>query len=74
MNLATGGIAAISIAITIEATNAIAKILNPTIVNEMIDATIALDVTTWTQRAPSPMTRRMIANAITPRKRATRGS
>jgi hypothetical protein len=43
-----------------------------TIVIERIDATIVLDVTTRTQKAPSPTTRRMIASMITPRKRATR--
>jgi hypothetical protein len=47
-------------------------IANPTIVIETINATIALDATTRTQRAPSPMMRRMIASAITLRKRATR--
>jgi hypothetical protein len=37
-----------------------------------IDATIVLDAKTRTQRAASPTKRRMIANAITSRKRATR--
>jgi hypothetical protein len=50
----------------------IAPITDLTIVIETIDATIALNVMTRTQKALSPMTRRMIASAITPRKRATR--
>jgi hypothetical protein len=56
----------------IEVTNVIATITNLTIVIDTTNATIALDVTTRTQKAPGPMTRRMIASAITPRKRATR--
>ncbi len=71
MNRATGSIVATNIAPIIGATNAIATIANPTIVIKMIDATIALDVTTRTQRAASPTKRRMIASAITLRKRAT---
>jgi hypothetical protein len=51
----------------IEATNATMIIANLTIVIEMINAMITLDATTKTQRAPSPMTRRMITNAITSR-------
>jgi hypothetical protein len=47
-------------------------ITNLTIIIETTNATIALNVMTRTQKAPSPMTRRMIASAITPRKRATR--
>jgi hypothetical protein len=43
-----------------------------TIVIETISATIALDAMTRTQRAPSLMTRRMIAGTITSRKRAAR--
>jgi hypothetical protein len=43
-----------------------------TILIKMISVAIALEVTTRTQKAPSPMTRRMIASAITPRKGATR--
>jgi hypothetical protein len=42
------------------------------IVIEMTNARIALDVMTRTQKAPSPTTRRMIASAITQRKRVTR--
>jgi hypothetical protein len=45
---------------------------NPTIVIKTIGIAIALKVTTRTQKAPSPTTRRMIASAITPRKGATR--
>ncbi len=52
--------------------NATVMIDNPTIVIKTIDTTIALEVTTRTQKAPGPTTRRMIASAITPRKRATR--
>jgi hypothetical protein len=38
----------------------------------MIDATIALNARTRTQKATSPATRRMIASAIISRKSATR--
>jgi hypothetical protein len=47
-------------------------ITNLTIVIKTTDTTITLDVTTRTQKAPSPMTRRMIASAITSRKKETR--
>jgi hypothetical protein len=43
-----------------------------TIVIETINATIVVNATTRTQIATSPMTRRMIASTITPRKRGTR--
>ncbi len=43
-----------------------------TIVIKTINATMVLDTTTRTQRAASPTKRRMIASAITLRKRATR--
>jgi hypothetical protein len=56
VNQATNSIAVISIATTIEATDAILMIANLTIIIEMIDAKIALDATTRTQRAPSPTT------------------
>jgi hypothetical protein len=72
MNQATVSIAVINIATIIKATNVTAMIANLTIIIEMINATITLDATTRTQRAPSPSTRRMIASTITPRKRATR--
>jgi hypothetical protein len=45
---------------------------NPNIIIKTIGITIALKETTRTQKAPSPMTRRMIASATTPRKGATR--
>jgi hypothetical protein len=45
---------------------------NPAIVIKTMGVVIALKVTTRTQKAPSPTTRRMIASAITPRKGATR--
>jgi hypothetical protein len=45
---------------------------NPTIVIKTIDATITLNKMTRTQRVPSPTTKRMIADAITSRKRAMR--
>jgi hypothetical protein len=45
---------------------------NLTIVIETINAAITLDATTRMQGARSPTTRRMIAGAITSRKRATR--
>jgi hypothetical protein len=72
MNQTTDSIAVVNIATTIEATKVIAMIANPTIIIKTIDTTIALDAMTRTQRAPSPTTRRMIASAITPRKRAAR--
>jgi hypothetical protein len=72
MNQATGSIAVINIVTTIKATNTTAIITNPTIDIKTIDATIALDTTTRTQKAQSPMTRTMIASAIISRKRATR--
>jgi hypothetical protein len=53
-------------------TDVIATITNLAIVIKMTNATITLDVMTRTQKAPSPMTRRMIASAITPRKRVTK--
>jgi hypothetical protein len=42
-----------------------------TIVIKTIDATVVFNVTTRTQRVASPTKRRMIASAITSRKRAT---
>ncbi len=71
VNWATLSIAVTNTAISIKATNAIAMIDNLTIVIKMIDAMIMVDATTRTLRATSPMTRRMIAIAITPTKRAT---
>jgi hypothetical protein len=72
VNQATVSIAVVTTATIIEATNAITTITNLTIIIETINATIALKVTTRTRKAPGPTTRRMIASAITPRKRATR--
>jgi hypothetical protein len=69
VNQATVNIAVVNIATITEATNMTAMINNPTIVIEMIGATIILNVTTRTWGATSPMTRRMIASAITSRKR-----
>jgi hypothetical protein len=57
---------------TIKATDAIAMTDNPTIVIKTIDATIVLIATIKTLRAASPTERRMIASAITSRKRETR--
>ncbi len=57
MNQATISIAVITTATIIKATNAIATITNLTIIIEMIDATIALDVKTRNWKAPSPMTK-----------------
>jgi hypothetical protein len=70
-NQATGSIVVKNIATTIVVINAIAMIANPTIVIKRINATIVLDAPTRTQSAASPMTRRMIASAITSRKRET---
>jgi hypothetical protein len=72
VNQATGSIVVVNIATTIKATNGIMAITDLTIITKTIDTTIALESMTMTQRAPSPMTRRMIASAITPRKRAMR--
>jgi hypothetical protein len=72
VNQDTINIAVVNIATMIEATNATAMIDNLTILIETIDATIALNVTTKTQGATSPTARRMIAGAITSRKRAMR--
>jgi hypothetical protein len=58
--------------IIINTTNAVGMTDNPTIIIEMINATINLVAMTRTIRATSPMRRRMIASAITPRKRVTR--
>jgi hypothetical protein len=72
VNRATINIAVITTATIIKVTDAIAMIANLTIIIKRNDATIALDVTTRTQKAPGPTTRRMTASMITPRKRATR--
>jgi hypothetical protein len=72
VNQATISIAVVTTTTIIKATNAIATITNLTTVIKTTNAMIALDVTTRTQKVPSPTTRRMIASAITRRKRATR--
>jgi hypothetical protein len=59
MNQATSSIIATNIAITIKATDTIVTITDLIIRIETIDATIALDATTRTQRAPNLMTRRI---------------
>jgi hypothetical protein len=64
VNQATVNIAVVTTATIIEATDAIAMIANLTIVIKTIDATITLDVMTRTQKAPGPMTRRMIARRL----------
>jgi hypothetical protein len=72
VNQATISIAVANIATTIEVTNVIVMIANQTINIKTIDTMIALNPMTRTQRTPSPTTRRMLASAITSRKRATR--
>jgi hypothetical protein len=72
VNQATANIVVVNIATIIKAANATMTIANPTIVIKTIDAMIALDTMTRTRRAPQPTTRRMIASAITPRKRVTK--
>jgi hypothetical protein len=72
VNQATINIVVVHIATIIKATGATATITNPTILIETINAMITLNAKTRNQTAPSPMTRRMITSAITPRKRATR--
>jgi hypothetical protein len=72
INQATSSIVATNIATTIEATIAIVTIADLIVFIETTVATIILDVITRTQRAASPMKRRMNASAITSAKRATR--
>ena len=72
MNQATISITVTTIRTIIIATNAITTITKLFIVIEATDITIALDMTTRTQKASGPTTRRMITSAITPRKRAMR--
>jgi hypothetical protein len=72
MNQATVSIAVRNIVTIIKATNATTMIDNLAIVIKTIGVAITLKVTTRTQKAPSPMTRRMAASAITPRKGALR--
>jgi hypothetical protein len=72
VNQATINIAVVNIVTIIKATIATAMINDPTIVIKTIGTTIVLDTTTRTWGATSPMTRRMIASAITSRKKVTR--
>jgi hypothetical protein len=72
VNQATDNITVTNTMITIKATNAIATIADLIIIIETINAMIVVNVRTRTQRATSPTKGRMIASAITPRKRAMR--
>jgi hypothetical protein len=72
VNQATVNIAVVNILTTIKATDATVMIDDLTIIITTISATIALNAMTRTCGATSPTTRRMIASAITSRKRATR--
>ena len=62
VNQATVSIAVTNTAITIKATDVIASIADLIIVIKTIDAMIVVNVTTRTQRATSPTTRRMITS------------
>jgi hypothetical protein len=57
---------------TINSTNAIVTIADLILIIKTIDAMIVVDATTRMQGTTTPTTRRMIARAITSRKRATR--
>jgi hypothetical protein len=57
---------------TIKSTDVIATIANLTILTKAINTMIVVDATTKMQGTTSPTTRRMIASAITSRKRVTR--
>jgi hypothetical protein len=72
VNQATASIAVTTTATIIEATNVTAMIANLIIIIKIIDAMIVVDMMTRTQGTASPTTRRMIASAITSRKRVTR--
>jgi hypothetical protein len=72
VNQATVSITVVNIATTIKAADATAMIADPTIIIKMIYTTTTLNAMTRTQSVPSPTTRRIIAGAITSRKRATR--
>jgi hypothetical protein len=72
VNRATSSTVATNIAITIKLTDMIVMITNLIIVIETIDTMIVVDAMTRMQRTASPTTRRMIASAITSRKRVTR--
>ncbi len=72
MNQDTSSTVATNIGTTIKATDMIATIANLNIVIKTINALIMGNGTTRTQGTTSPTTRRMIASAITSRKRAMR--
>jgi hypothetical protein len=72
VNQATSSTVTTNIATTIEVTNAITMIADLIIVIKMIDAMIVVDAMTRKQGTTSNTIRRMIASAITSRKRATR--
>jgi hypothetical protein len=72
MDWATTSTVATNIAITIKATDVIAMIADLVIVIKMINAMIVVDAAIRTRGTASPTTRRMIAGAITSRKRVTR--
>jgi hypothetical protein len=72
MNQATNITITTNIMITIKATNVITMIANLTIVIETINAMIVVNKTSRTRGTTSPTIRRMIASAITSRKRVTR--
>jgi hypothetical protein len=69
---ATSSTLAKNIAITTKATDVIATIANLIIVIETINTMIVVDATTRTQGTACPTTTRMIASAITSRKRVMR--
>jgi hypothetical protein len=69
---ATISITVVTIWAIVKAASAIATITKLFIVIGTTNTMIALDMTTRTQKAPGPTTRRMIASVITPRKRAMR--
>jgi hypothetical protein len=72
VNQATSSTVATNIATTIKVTDVIATIANLIIVIKTIKAMIMVNARTRMQGTTSPTTRRMIASAITSRKRATR--
>jgi hypothetical protein len=72
MNQSTSSTVATNIATTIKATDAIATIADLIIIIKSIDTMIVVNAARRTQGTKSPTTRRMIAGAITSRKKATR--
>jgi hypothetical protein len=69
---ATIRVTVVTIWTIVKAASAIATITKLLFVIGTTNTMIALDMITRTQKAPGPTTRRMIASAITPRKRAMR--